>query len=331
MTRSIACRIRFGFLLLALLGPAVFVFPTSASVYVNEVAIRGVERIEIYNSGPSNVDLSGWTIQGSDGGFVIPDSTVIGVGQYLVLDDLGGIFDNIGGETSLIDLTNTVEDQMYYGDQGGAPLPHDDSDSDVSLARAPDGSANPPLNPANDALFWTIDFSQTFGVMNDAPPPALGGPVYINEIDVAEALDDTVEFYNGTALAIDIPLSGWILTDGTTAAPLTGVVPSGGVLALSLPTSIETAQVAYLFDPAGVRIDQVGFAGAPLPRLEGCIGRCPDGAGPNNGFNYETSGGGLTWRVMTCTMDELNETAPQCGGTDTQRSSWGRLKGFFFK
>lgn len=329
MKLAIVARGRFVLATIALIGIAGAAVPAEASVYLNEVAIRGTERVELFNSGPTEVDLSGWAVQGSDGSFVIPPSTVIGAGQYLVIDDLGGVFDNIGGETSLIDLSNTVEDQMYYGQEGGAPLPHDDNDPAVSLARAPDGSMNPPLDPANDALFWTLDFSQTFGGPNDAPPPALGGPVYINEIDLAGALNDIVELYNGTAFAIDIPLVGWTLTDGTSASALTGLVPAGGVLALTVPTSIETAQLAYLFNPSGVRIDQVGLAGAPPMRIEGCIGRCPDGAGPNDGYDYETSGGGDRWIVMTCTAGELNESAPECGGTAREESSWGRVRGMF--
>lgn len=115
-----------------------------------------------------------------------------------------------------------------------------------------------------------------------------------------------------TGLAFYISLVGWILTDGTTASPLTGVVPAGDVLALTIPTSIETTQVGCLFEWSGGRADQVGFAGTPTLRIEECIGRCLDGGGSN-------------WNINTCTQGESNESVSECGGTTQEAGGWGRL------
>jgi hypothetical protein len=279
-------------------------------VFVNEIRVHGIEAVELFSSGPTPLDLTNWRLEGSNGIYMIPPGTIINPGQYLTLSNLGNIMDEIGGETSLIDFAGGLQDRVQYGDEGGAPLPH--PAAGISLARAPDGAANPPRDPADDALLWTIDFSLTFNAPNDAPAPQLGSTIRVNEIDDSAPDTDTVEFFNPSAIAIDIPLVGWILTDGTTQASLTGVVMGGGVIALTLPTSIETTRLAYLFNPAGVRVDQVGYAGGPVALEEPCIGRCPDGGGPSNGYDYETTGGGTTWLPLTCSAGASNNFVPGC-------------------
>jgi hypothetical protein len=303
-----------------------------ASIFLNEIRVHGIEAVELYNSGPSPQALGGWKLRGSNGDYVIGGGTIINIGQYLTLSDLGNIMDEIGGETWLIDAADGMQDRVQYGDEGGAPLPH--PAATVSLSRAPDAAANPPRDPVDDAQFWTLDFTLTFNAPNNAPPPQLGGSIRINEIDDSAVGTDTVEFYNPFAAAIDISLAGWILTDGTTQVPLTGTVPGGGVFALVVPTSIETARLAYLFDPAGIRVDQAGMAGGPIA-LEGfCYGRCPDGAGPSHGYNYVTSGGGTTWLPLPCSMGVRNILVPGCYGTSVpeanlRESPWGGLKRSF--
>ena len=73
-----------------------------AEIYLNEVVVRGTERVELYNSGSDSVSLTGWTLE-ETGVFLIPDGTIIAPGEYLVLDDLGGIMHDIGGDLDLID------------------------------------------------------------------------------------------------------------------------------------------------------------------------------------------------------------------------------------
>lgn len=279
-----------------------------AAIFLNETRVDGIEAIELFNSGPLPQDLTGWTLRGSNGDYIIPGGAII-PGEYLTLSNLGDIMDEIGGEIELIDFVGGLQDRVQYGDQGGAPLPN--PDPGVSLARAPDAAADPPRDPLDDAQYWTLDFSLTFNGPNDAPPPMLGSTVLINEIDDSAPGTDVVEFYNPSLIATDIPLVGWRLTDGTTQQFLTGTVMGGGVLALVLMTSIETTNLAYLFTPTGVRVDQVGYAGAPIAQQH-CIGRCPDGAGPSNGYDYATSGGGTTWLPLFCSLGGLNISDPAC-------------------
>ncbi len=282
----------------------------AGKVFLNEVGVIGNEGFELYNLGPDPVDISGWSVQGSDGSYTFPSGTIINPGVYLSVGT-PPIHDDIGGEIFLIDSGGGEQDGVQYGQQGSAPL----AQGGASLARAPDGSANPPRDPVDDAPFWTVDFSPTPGGRNDAPVPILGGIVEINEVNDDPPETDVVEFYNETALLDPISLVGWRLSDGHTAAMLTGVVQGGDVLALSLGTDIEITRLAYLFTNTGVRVDQVGLAGAPLADMP-CIGRCPDGAGPNKGYDYETSGGGATWIPMTCSPGQRNILAPECYASD---------------
>lgn len=307
---------------------AIAVMPAQAEIYLNEVVVRGTERVELYNSGPDAVLLNGWMLQ-ETGVFPIPDGTVINVGQYLVLEDLGGIMHDIGGDLDLIDDLKSVADGVQYGNMGGAPLPHDAPL--VSMSRAPDASVGPPLDPALDAQFWTIDLIATFGAMNDVLPPQLGSSLVINEFDPngggALLSGDNVEVFNPTG-AIVIT-TGWFMTFGNgSTAPVTfpDVLP-GGVASMKLPADIDLdeTQLGYLFDDDGVRVDQLGW-NLILAAESGftCIGRCPDGAGPNDGYNAATSGGGETLFELACTIGQRNPE--DCGSTPIESTSWGRIK-----
>jgi hypothetical protein len=278
----------------------------AGKVFLNELSIVGSEGAEVYNLGPDPVNLTGWRIVGTDGFYQFVAGTILDPGEYLAVST-ANIQDDIGGETSLIDFASNEQDGVNYGQEGGAPL----AQAGGSLCRAPDGSADPPRSTPEDARFWTIDFTPTPGGMNNAPMANLGSSVKINEIDDTNPNGDAVEFFNPTALANPISLAGWRLTDGHNVAFLTGVIQGGDVLVLAVDTEIEITRLAYLFNDLGVRVDQVGLAGAPIQPVA-CIGRCPDGAGPSRGFNYATSGGGATWIPMTCTVGDLNAMSPEC-------------------
>jgi hypothetical protein len=125
-------------------------------------------------------------------------------------------------------------------------------------------------------------------------------------------------------------MTGWILSDGVNTASLVADVPPGGVIGVTVATTIATTELAYLFDATGVRRDQVGLHGQPPRNCS--VGRCPDGAGPSDGYDYATSGGGGTWIPMTCTIGQSNATAPEChpaavGSGDTVRSGNGAAPG----
>lgn len=325
-SRQGAVAIRAAFLLpaFALLASGV----ARADVYLNEVVVRGTERAELYNSGPVAVPLDGWILRGDLGDFVVPDGTTILPGQYLVFPDLGGILHDIGGDFDLIDDLMFSRDVVEYGQVGSAPLPHDEGG--VSLCRAPDASAAPPLDPANDALFWTLDLSATFGAVNDAPQSDLGSSVVLNELGTTvpsvRLVNDSIELYNPTGAPIIT--GGWFATFGAgpTVFLTTTIVPPLATVAEKLPPAIEldTTRLAYLFDGSGVRVDQIGWSGSFFGGEEGCVGRCPDGAGPHDGYDGQSSGGGETLFFVECSLGQSNDGT--CDPTPVQPRSWGAVK-----
>lgn len=319
--------------LLLLLALAAHALPADSNatglVYLNEVVVQGAEKVELFNPSGASIDVSGWTIYGANGSFTIPGGTVVPPAGYKEISFPGDIMGDLGGETSIADLTDTDQDVVKYGQAGGAPLAP--PGAAISLCRAPDGSAAPPFfnDPGySDAGFWTLDLTATFEAPNDAPPPSLGTTIRLNEVKPLPPGGNEYEYYNPFPLAANIVINGWWLTDGISVVFLNGVVPGGGVLAQNLPTQIENTLVAYLFKDDGVRVDQIGLLGAPIHE-DVCFARCPDGAGPADGFDYLTSGGGDTLLPIECTLGELNTTSPECSGTAAGEVRWGTVRFLF--
>ena len=322
--------------------------PARAAVMLNEIHVKGSERVELYNSGPGIVDVNGWTIGGNGGDFVIGGADPLLPDSYRVFDLPGAILFDNGGFIELLDDDGpTSQDGVWYGQLGSAPLPPAPGLFTVgpappSLARAPDGSAYgaPPSSaPASDGLFWTIDFTPTFGAMNDAPTALLGSSLILNEADpkpVGGA--DMVELHNPSA--VPVSLAGWLLTNGVWVEALAGSVPAGGYLAVTTDPGddIESGELLYLFDAGGVRVDQIGFHLIPvgiMPALNECqcYGRHPNGAGPNIGYDWYSSDGFGTLRVLVCTPGVANPSESDCGAISVEEpvesSSWGRVKGAY--
>jgi hypothetical protein len=234
-----------------------------------------------------------------------------------------------GGQIELVDGTAVIRDQVAFGDAGGAPLPP--LTGGYSCCRAPNGS-----DTNNDATDWTLDPSDSFALVNNAPSPILGGhTVKSNEAGTAGAAPsgafvcsgaDLVELYNsGGGL---VSLTGWTLTDGRDVMSLTGFsVGAGSVTVISgFPANFcfEETQVLYLFDNLGRRVDQWGFAGSGLPNSTVSWQRFPDGSGPYNGYDFLTSGGGSTVFVAPQSFGFLNGNTPPLPTTPTM-SEWGLI------
>ena len=133
-------RIRLGLLTLACLWTATSTL--MARVVINEihyhpdVKTERAEFVELYNSGSSAVDLSGWRISGGVD-YVIPNGTSIGVGAYLViaqdpatilskfgasaLGPWAGRLSNEGGAVQVVNPSGGIEDEVNY--QLGFPWP----------------------------------------------------------------------------------------------------------------------------------------------------------------------------------------------------------------
>ncbi|MEZ4650969.1 MAG: lamin tail domain-containing protein [Candidatus Eisenbacteria bacterium] len=329
--------------MLFLLGGAV-----EAQIYLNEIRITPAQ-VELYNRGASVVDLSNWRIEGSLGEYVIPSGTTINPGEYKLFVSLGGIFEPIGGLVGLLDDvgSGTIRDRVRYGVFGGAPSAPPSTSFAVSMSRSPDASNNPapPLIPNADELFWTLDFTSTFGAMNDVPNPNLGSSLCINEMlaDPQVTLASAIELCNppvAFTMGGDVDLSdGYLLSTAFEVQELTGVVPAGDYLGITLDDALDlpTAFRVDLFAPDGTRIFQKSTYGAPEPRNT-CYGDCPNGSAPADGYDFYTCGGYDTFFPLQCSIGFANYTVgdeegcipaalPDDGTSpEVLERSWGEIK-----
>jgi cytosine/adenosine deaminase-related metal-dependent hydrolase len=174
-TRTVACQP----------GPP-FQFRAGGPVVINELMINpsvvgdaSGEYVELYNSGPSPMDLAGWTLSDDDfDAYTIPGGgpVVIQPGGYLVIaaqadPGLNGGFvadlvwshfnlSNDGDEVVLVDLSGVEQDRLVYA---GSPF----TDTvGKSLERIS------PRLPTSDALSWAAARS-SFGLGDAGTPGAV--------------------------------------------------------------------------------------------------------------------------------------------------------------
>jgi hypothetical protein len=307
------------------------------------MTIQGTEQVELYNSGPGIVDVNGWTIQEGGESWVIQGAAPMAPDSYQVLTLPGDVLGDQGGYVELFDIA--PEDGAHYGQFGSAPLPPGGGfpfarGGPVTLARAPDGSsyggAPPSPSPATDGSIWTIDVTPTLGFANDAPAPALGASILLNELDPKPVGGfDTVELYN--PLPVGLPLAGWFLCNGDAFLMLAGTVPGFGFLTVTTGAGfdLEEDEVVYLFRDDEVRVDQIGLhlppvrsSGMPFLEVCQCFARYADGSGPNNGYDWFSSGGGDALRRLVCSLGAANEDLTNCatGARGPETATWGRTK-----
>ncbi|MEM8962212.1 MAG: IPTL-CTERM sorting domain-containing protein [Acidobacteriota bacterium] len=290
--------------------------PAVVDPVINEFQPKGTEFVELYNPGSSTVDVSGWYLDDADCG---SGSSTIGVssfgaGDFLVINSGGAgdnfSLDNAGDFIVLCDDTDTEIDRVAYGDEGPAPIgPSASGGMPYSVARVSDG-----VDTDDDARDFNIDPTPTSGSSNDVPANNLGGTVLLNEIDVFPTSGgDMIEIYNPTGSPVDV--SGWLISDGDDVATIGTfpAIPAGGFLALdedsdwtpegSTGVDFASNDVAYLFDPTGVRVDQIGWMGE---FEDDCFARLPDGAGPNDAYDFATQSVGGMFVDQACTLGATN-------------------------
>lgn len=277
-------------------------------VVINEFVAKGTEWIELFNSAGDPVDISGWTVTSQVGGtagplnYTVPGGTVLPPGGYYTFNTGGDRLSNDGDVIVLSEPGGVAPaDAVGYGTLGGAPIPA----SGYSCARTPNG-----WDTDDWARDWNLDDSPTQGAANDAAPVALGSSLILNEFDnYPVAGNDRVEVYNPTDTAVD--LNGWFLSDGDAVAPIVThpVVPPGGWVVLeetvdwTVSMDFASADVGYLFLPDRTRVDQIGWYGE---YEDATFQRICDGEGPNDGYNWATSGGGRTWYDLPATLGSSN-------------------------
>jgi len=276
--------------------------PPNSGVKINEFRPKGTEAVELYHVDPISLNITGWYLNDTScgsPGTVIGTQTIAGNGFFVVnAGDAGDNFSlsNSGGVLVLCDETDTEIDRVAYGNAGPAPL----APTGYTVARRTDGDDG----SSSEAVYWNLDPSPTMGSTNDPAGTDLGSSILINEIDTVTAGNDRIELYNPTSGTVD--LTGWVICDGDAYATLIGTlsIAPGGFLVLEetvhwINMDFGSSDVAYLFDASGVRLDQVGWTGETE---NDCFSRSPMGAGPNDGYDWTSSGGGTTWIDTTCTL-----------------------------
>ena len=324
------------------------------TLYINEFQAGGEEWIEIINTGIDTVYLTDIGVTQGVNTYSPPElfgtpvwsaveyfttdpdwgpTQFLAPGEILVSYTTGASLSDNADWVYLVFRDSVIIDRVGYLGVGACPSIYIVGGDSVSA-----GSAARVAYTGNVATDWTGDFDATPGLPNDCPAPALGSSIIINEIDYDGDIVpnyEHVEFFNPTGA--DITMTGWRFTDGDYIFNLdTITVPAGGVAVLMAPDSIiniSITDVAYLFDDTGVRLDQAGFmtANPPQEKLVGTLQRIPDGAGPNDGYDFWTSGGDITWFDRTHTIGSLNLALPtksyviytaHVGGESSYRSFW---------
>ena len=269
----------------------------STTVTINEVdATGGSAFIELYNSGTSDVDISGWRISVDDS-YDIPAGTTIPAGGFWVLEeaDFPRYFNLDDGGDNVYLFNSSLErvDQVGWDAAAGG-----------SWNRVPDGEgANDGWNQNNVPL---TDQAPTKGASNQPGngggngDTANPGDALINEFIVTPTSSEAIELCNATS--VDLNLSGWTIdwgygsttvNDGVTLPGHSYVVlddNNTGGISLSNAGTVLTIK-----DVDGTAIDQVGYGdagGAPKPEYKFSAARTPDCTDTDNDaadFNTDES------------------------------------------
>ncbi|MDO5495124.1 MAG: lamin tail domain-containing protein, partial [bacterium] len=283
----------------ALLGGATVLAPFSpppaaaapTDVVINEIITNDpvlADSIELLNTGPEPVDLSGWLIKDDNDERTdsLPAGTTLEPGAYLVLTQ-GVHFDfglGNGDAARLYDSAGTLVD--------GHSFP---SHSNPSWSRCPDGTGE--FLQAN---------SVTLGAANDCEVEQVDSSnLVLNEVDSGPL--DWVEFYNTGSQPLD--LAGYILTDnapsdpthqyvfpaGTIVPPLGYLVVDGGTFNIGL----GGADSVFVFAPGTTDLTEANavqaYSWTSHAAIEGdeaiaANSRCPNVTGEEWVVTYTTPG-----------------------------------------
>lgn len=247
------------------------------NVRINEVTSSGNDTVELYNTGPTAVSLSGWKT--SDDNFspqaFTPSSATIAAGGFVTFNSPKGLGDS--DKLVLYTSDGTVVDRVDWATGAAKP----------AIARCGgDGTGA-----------WVVTTAATtFGAANapgcPSPAPA-SSRIRINE--VTSNGSDTVELYNGGTSAVAV--GSWKYVDGDTAhtpvslassSPSATSVPAGGYVTFNSTLGLGDNDSLFLLDANGTSVDSVTWAtDGAKPSDE----RCADGTGWFRTATTATPGG----------------------------------------
>lgn len=274
--------------------------PTAAAadtfgIRINEVVSNGGspdDWIEFYNESSSAVDLSGYIVQDNSdkNPYAFPDGTIVGPGDYLVIDTLSktgdGDFDFGLGKGDSVRLfapgdangTTPILETTWPADEHAVPSWGVREDGTGAMtAESTKGAAN---------IFEAQDGGDGEGGGEAAPGTTSG--IVLNEIiyDKASGLAsglDQVEIYNRGSETVS--LAGWWIYDDKgaerVAMPLGDVALAPGEFFMFIEDThfdfgLGKGDEVTLFNAEGALIDSYAYEGS-APK--GTWARCADGTG----------------------------------------------------
>ena len=267
---------------------------------------NNVEFIELYNSYPYFLDISGYTVTCADMNYTFAPSTIIPAGGFFVLAaspegiaTVYGLTPNVFGYSGslkksetlqLLDEQSNVLLTVPYSGVYPWPVAAGGTGHSIVLANPTYGEGDPRAWAISDRVGGSP------GQMDSFSPSPLRN-VVINEIlphTENPAVPQFIELYNHSTASVDV--SGCVLTDDTTTNKF--VIPSGTVIGPAGFVSFSESQFGFTLDGQGETLyfinpersrvlDAVQF-GAQADGVS--WGRWPDGANDFYAFTTNTPG-----------------------------------------
>lgn len=291
------------------LGLAVLVASSQADVLITEIMYDPAlsnehEYVELYNNGPTAVDLNGWTLrdnpaQDTPGSVILtgpvlePGETVVlvrvdetrlfsnytaawGSQVNLVAVDPWPVYSNGGDLVQLLDANNNMVASIDYSESNGYPFPNDAASIymlDPNSATPYDGS-NWALSEAgvDCARRGAAPRSADIGSPGDLPGACAGDAlpdVLITEIMYDNALNNEheyVELYNRGNTPIE--LADWMLSDDPSQTTPNVVTLTDGIIhpgCTAVLVRIDSARIfANYISAWGVGVNFIGVTPWPV-------------------------------------------------------------------
>ena len=251
--------------------------------FVSDPATGEHEWIELYNSGSSTIDLTGFTLYDGSSQIFAPTSSITSKG-FAVIELSSSKLNNDGDLIFLKDPSGNVIDQIAYGNWDDGNM------SDNALATSDPNSVARKID-GQDSNIDNNDFAETTSVtkgfangitssVHNSPSGGGGGgggstyspvvtnsnvqigDVVINEIvsDSADGQEEFVELYNKTSNTVF--LENWFLKDGSeTKTILSGNISSHSYFVIDEPKGAlnNAGDFVALIDNSGKEIDKLSY------------------------------------------------------------------------
>lgn len=244
------------------------------------------EFIEIYNNGPSEIDISGWSLyyKSATGTSWVKKATIntkaLASGEFYVFSanmpgdiSYSSTLSQTGGNIQIRDKSGAVKDTLGWGNANSALVqPASESAPGQSMYRIFDFENATMQNTDNNFDDFELAQSATPSKLPEQIlPEQEQGPVIYPKIELSElfpnpqspqsdAIDEFIELFNPTGQDVDI--SGWKLRDDSGAEYIikNKIIQSGYRLAIkateSKITLNNTGDTIQLINPNGEVVDE---------------------------------------------------------------------------